>query len=121
MKSFKIKGKPNWLVILAGLVILVMVILQLVEGASEGDVFAALNLNFVNFALYGAMLIMLGNVANVELALDDGVKSIGGILLQFPLYAGIMGIMKESGLVADLANFFIHYSGERSFSVLTFF
>ena len=32
-------------------------------------------------------------------AIDEAISGAAGILIQFPLYFGIMGIMKSSGLV----------------------
>ena len=38
-----------------------------------------------------------------------------GIMIQFPLYAGIMGIMNYSGLLAVFADFFINISNHNTF------
>ena len=44
-----------------------------------------------------------------------------GILIQFPLYFGIMGIMKYSGLVEIFSGFLMNISNETTFPLLTFF
>lgn len=40
-------------------------------------------------------------------AVSDGAKQTGGMMLQFPLYGGIMGIMTATGLAGVIANFFV--------------
>ena len=44
-----------------------------------------------------------------------------GILIQFPLYFGIMGIMKETGMIELMSDFFISISNENTFPIYTFF
>lgn len=44
-----------------------------------------------------------------------------GILIQFPLYFGIMGIMKYSGLVGIFSSFLMGISNEVTFPLFTFF
>lgn len=40
-------------------------------------------------------------------AVQDASKETGGMILQFPLYGGIMGIMTATGLAGVIANFFV--------------
>ena len=48
---------------------------------------------------------------------DSGSAS--GILIQFPLYFGIMGIMNSSGLVDVFANFFVNISNTTTYPIFT--
>ena len=50
----------------------------------------------------------------------DSVSQSSGIILQFPLYAGIMAMMKMSGLGELLSQFFINMSTENTFLVYTY-
>lgn len=50
----------------------------------------------------------------------SGAKSSGSILLQFPIYAGIMGIMRYSGLTDVVSAWFIHWSTPQTFPLMTF-
>ena len=43
--------------------------------------------------------------------MSKAASNVGEILLQFPLYAGIMGIMTVTGLVKVLANVFVPSGG----------
>jgi short-chain fatty acids transporter len=41
---------------------------------------------------------------------ESGAKTVGPILLQFPLYGGIMGVMTDTGLAAVIAQSFVSFS-----------
>ena len=53
-------------------------------------------------------------------AITEAIKGASGILIQFPLYFGIMGIMKDSGMVSLLSDFFVNISNETTFPIFTF-
>ena len=61
----------------------------------------SLNLNFVNFIFMFAGIMLHGNLKRYIDAFADSVKSCSGILLQFPFYAGIQGMM--TGAVAGVS------------------
>ena len=52
-------------------------------------------------------------------AIDNAIGGASGILIQFPLYFGIMGIMNSSGLVDVFANFFVTISNEITYPIFT--
>ncbi len=59
----------------------------------------SLNLNIVNWTLLAFGLILARSPAHyVALALEGG-RSLGALLLQYPFYAGIMGLLAGAGLV----------------------
>ncbi|CAM4044943.1 Short-chain fatty acids transporter [Comamonas aquatilis] len=69
-----------------------------------------LDLNMINFfILFLGVLLLKTPMAYVE-KVNEGVKTIGGIILQFPFYAGIMAIMHGSGLVESIAHVFVSIS-----------
>lgn len=75
----------------------------------------ALDLNLVNF-----ILLMLGLVAYKTpiayvRAVDEGIRACGQIVLQFPFYAGIMGMMASSGLVVVFADALVSISNQYTF------
>lgn len=53
-------------------------------------------------------------------AVNEAVKTCGGIVLQFPFYAGIMGMMRDSGLAAIMSQWFIAISTAKTFPLFTF-
>lgn len=79
----------------------------------------SLNLNMVNLILFVIAFLLYGNIQAFTKAATESVKSITGIILQFPIYAGIMGMMSSSGLTNMMTDFFIGISTEETFPVFT--
>ena len=84
-----------------------------------------LNLNIVNFIfLIVGMLCHKTPIRYVK-AIGEAVKGSGGILLQFPFYAGIMGIMtganaEEMTLAGLISNGFVSISTPKTFPLFTY-
>ena len=76
--------------------------------------------NYINFVLLGIALVMHKNFYNFLAAVNDAIKGASGILIQFPLYFGIMGIMSYSGMVEMMSTFFVNISNETTFPIFTF-
>jgi len=76
--------------------------------------------NQVNLLFLAFGLILHGTPRRYLRAVDDAVRGCSGIILQFPLYAGIMGMMKYSGLAAWLADGIASISTDATLPVLTF-
>jgi short-chain fatty acids transporter len=87
--------------------------------ASAANPLGFLDLNFINFFLLGLGLVLHGSVYSFLTAVQEAVAGASGIIIQFPLYAGIMGIMKYSGLITDFSNFFASVSNQQSLPVFT--
>ena len=69
-----------------------------------------LDLNMINFFILFLGVLLLGTPMKYVEKVNEGVKTIGGIILQFPFYAGIMAIMHGSGLVESIAHVFVSVS-----------
>ena len=85
----------------------------------------ALNLNIVNMIFLFLGILLHGNLRKYVDAIADAASGAAGILLQFPFYAGIMGIMTAKGadgtsLAGVLSNFFVSISNEVTFPMLSF-
>lgn len=76
--------------------------------------------NMLNFFMLGVALVLHGNFSNFLKAVEEAIKGASGILIQFPLYFGIMGIMKDSGMVLQIANFFVSIANETTLPLFTF-
>lgn len=59
--------------------------------------------DWINLVLLGVALIAHGSVVKLVSALDKAIGGAAGILLQFPIYFGIMGIVTGTGLADVLA------------------
>jgi short-chain fatty acids transporter len=78
------------------------------------------DLNHVNFMFLIFAFFLHQKPIRFAQAVYDGTKKVGPILLQFPFYAGIMGVMRESGLATLISNYFVEISTANSFAFLTF-
>ncbi|MFS0593627.1 short-chain fatty acid transporter [Cytobacillus horneckiae] len=79
-----------------------------------------LNLDIVNFLFLFLSILFHGTPKNFLIAVTNAVKGASGIIIQFPFYAGIIGMMTASGLAAVISNAFISIANEQTFPVLTF-
>ncbi len=92
------------------------------KGVSIGN---SLTLNIVNFIFLFLGIILHGDLRRYVDAITDAASSAAGILLQFPFYAGIMGMMvakDASGLslAGVISNVFVNISNEVTYPLLTF-
>lgn len=79
----------------------------------------AINLNIVNFLFLFIGIILHKTPKQFLEAITSSVKSASGIIIQFPFYAGLMGIVTASGLAGILSNAFISVSNEHTFHLFT--
>ena len=100
---------------LIGLFILIIAITKALSATS----IAFINPNFVNLSLFGLAIFVHKNFNEFLIAVNEAIISASGILIQFPLYFGIMGIMNQSGLVDIFANFFIQISNIKTYPIFT--
>lgn len=90
----------NWL--LAGL-ILAWAWTYYVPGQGQPSGLYELTPDTVNLTMLMLGLVLHRSPRSYAAAVEDGARGCAGIILQFPLYAGIMGMMHASGLTARLA------------------
>ena len=83
------------------------------------DTLGFINLNFINLVLFGFAILAHGSIAEFLRAAHKAIESSADILIQFPLYAGIMGIMKYSGLYLVFTQFFLDISTASTFPFYT--
>ena len=84
-----------------------------------------LDLNIVNLIFLVLGVLAHGTPIRYVEAINDAVKGAGGILLQFPFYAGIMGIMTGANadgvsLAGAISNVFVAISNKVTFPLWTF-
>ena len=70
----------------------------------------AVGLDFVNSAFLGLGLLLHGNLLSYMRAVTEGGKAIVGIVIQFPLYSGIQGVMFGAGLAASVSQWAVESS-----------
>lgn len=79
-----------------------------------------LNLNIVILIFFVLGIFAQGNLENYGNAVGNAVRTSGGIVLQFPFYAAIMAMMRDSGLAVMMSEWFIAIANEKTLPVLTF-
>jgi short-chain fatty acids transporter len=77
-----------------------------------------LDLNHYLFLFFIAGLLLHWRPRFFVDAITAAVPSVAGVLIQYPLYGGIVRMMTESGLAKRLAHLFVEYSTQRTFPVL---
>jgi short-chain fatty acids transporter len=79
---------------------------------------AALDLNTYNLLFLMAGLLLHWRPRSFVRAVNDSVPAVAGVLIQFPFYGGIFGIITFSALAAKLAHFFVSISSAGTFPVI---
>jgi len=113
------ENSKNIIGLIIGLVILILCINDFFSIPSYG--FGFINLNWVNFLLLGLGLCLHVDLNAYVKAVEKALKGATGIIIQFPFYAGILGILKYSGLLIIISGYFVGISSPATFPLLTFF
>ncbi|MGA3294231.1 MAG: TIGR00366 family protein [Candidatus Acidiferrales bacterium] len=79
---------------------------------------AALDLNTYNLLFLMVGLLLHWRPRSFTRAVNDAVPATAGVLIQFPFYGGIFGIVTMSPMSRELAGFFVRISSQHSFPVL---
>ena len=101
------------LVFIFGLALLAYLIVHFSTGGS-------ITLDIVNWSLLTLVLLFSKNVIELIHLTKNAASNVGEILLQFPLYAGILGIMQKTGLIALFSDAFVSIANPQTFGVLAF-
>lgn len=80
----------------------------------------ALNLNTVNGFFLFLGITAHGNLARYTDAVCDAARGAGAILIQFPFYFGILGLLKSSGAIADATSFIVDIASSTTLAPLAF-
>ena len=117
-------SKILWVIILLfGFIYIVKYFVDVVKAGQ--NVAGALNLNIVNMIFMFLGILLHGNLRRYVDAIAEAAAGAAGILLQFPFYAGIIGMMTVKGadgasLAMIISNFFVSISTDVTFPVWTF-
>jgi len=101
-----------WLIVLLGSVYLVRYFMQ------AGEPLNALNINVVNLSFLLVGFLLHRTPARLMYAVQAATPAVWGVLLQFPFYAGIAGIITATRLNDQLADLFVRVSNATTFPPL---
>jgi len=79
-----------------------------------------LNINIVNLIMLFFGILLHRTPRRFIHSVNNAVRNVGGIIVQFPFYAGIMGMMVESGLSDQMSLWFVSISTEFTYPLFTF-
>jgi len=102
----------NLLIVVLGGAYLVRYFMQ------AGEPLNALNLNVLNLAFLLLGFLLHGTPARLMRAVQDATPAVWGVILQFPFYAGIAGIITATHLNERLAGAFVRVSSTATFPAL---
>lgn len=80
----------------------------------------ALTLDMVNWTLVGSGLLLARSLGHYALLIYRAGATVGAIIIQYPFYAGMLGIMTGTGLVNVLADWFVHIASAQSLGFFAF-
>ena len=102
----------SWFVIVLGVTYLARYFWQSAEPLN------ALNLNILNLAFLLLGFLLHGTPARLMRAVQDATPAVWGVILQFPFYAGIAGIITATHLNEQVASLFVRVSTPATFPAL---
>jgi short-chain fatty acids transporter len=78
------------------------------------------DIHSVNMVFLFTGLILQGSLRHYVEAVAEGARGAGAIILQFPLYFGILGVMKASGMIDWISSGLVALSSPATFPVVAF-
>jgi short-chain fatty acids transporter len=99
--------------LLVGLALAAYLVIHYTDGGSA-------TLDIVNWTFLALIFLLVRSPLELIGLVKNAASNVGEILLQFPLYAGIMGIMATSGLITVFSDFMVETAAPSTFAVLVF-
>ena len=80
-----------------------------------------LNLDSVMFVFFFAGLLLHGSPRAFIESVQEAVPKIAPILIQYPLYAGIMALLVKTGLASQMSEYFVSVANADTLPLMTFY
>ncbi|MFB2531840.1 short-chain fatty acid transporter [Paracoccus sp. p4-l81] len=103
----------RWVSLAIGIAGLAWLVMYFADGGG-------LTLNVVNFLFLFLAIILHGTPRRLLDSLKEAMAGAGGIVIQFPFYAGIMGIMTDSGLAGTISQAMVSLATETTMPFWSF-
>ena len=101
-----------------GVSVVLLMAAFLVTQVRDRGFFAALDLNNFNFAFFALGLLLHLRPASFLSAVGRAMPATAGVLIQFPLYAGMFGIISNTAIKTLLADLFVRVSTQGTFPIV---
>jgi short-chain fatty acids transporter len=79
-----------------------------------------LTLDIVNWSFLGLGLLLARSLLHYVRLINNAGAVVGAILIQYPFYAGILGMMSDTGLVEMLSQAFVSIASKETLSLYAF-
>ncbi|WP_413333695.1 short-chain fatty acid transporter [Brevibacterium sp. GP-SGM9] len=99
------------LTLIVGLALVVYLVIHFAQGGG-------LTLDIVNWSFLALIFLLVRNPFELIHLTKGAASNVGEILLQFPLYAGILGIMSATGLIQVFSDALVSIANPTTFGVL---
>ena len=101
------------LTLLLGLALVAYLVVYYARGGSP-------TLDIVNWSFLALIFLLVRSPFEAVALTRAAASNVGDILLQFPLYAGILGMMTATGLIQVISDFFVSVSTGQTFGLFAF-
>jgi short-chain fatty acids transporter len=81
---------------------------------------ASWNINSYNAVFLVGALLLQGRPSNVVRAFGNGARTASGVILQFPFYAGIFGVINSTGLGTWLGELFVAVATTETYPAIVY-
>ena len=82
---------------------------------------ATWTINAYNAVFLVSALLLQGRPANLVRAFSNGARTASGVILQFPFYAGIFGVINNTGLGSWLGDLFVTFATTETYPLVVYF
>jgi len=100
------------------IIVALLMAVYLIMQVRERGFFAAVDLKTFNMAFLAAGLLLHWRPRSFLQAVSRSVPATTGVLIQFPFYAGIFGLMAHTGLAASLEHLFLRLTTKGTFPLV---
>ncbi len=81
---------------------------------------ATWTINAYNAVFLVSALLLQGRPSNLVRAFGNGARTASGVILQFPFYAGIFGVINNTGLGAWLGDLFVAFASTETYPLVVY-
>jgi short-chain fatty acids transporter len=100
------------------IVICTLGLLYLIREVATAGASIILELNHYVFLFLIVGLLLHWRPRSFVQAITAAVVPVGGVLIQYPLYAGIVRMMTESGIATQMSHFFVAISNQHTYPIM---
>jgi short-chain fatty acids transporter len=93
-------------------------VLYLIREVATAGASVILELNHYVFLFLIVGLLLHWRPRSFVQAIAAAVAPVGGVLIQYPLYAGIVRMMTESGIATQMSHFFVAISNQHTYPIM---